>query len=81
MPKFLYFLLVVLLFFFGNDFSAQTPKITKIEAERLNTEATNCIQVNHVEKALRSSRKALTYSFVLNDTILIARSYATIAAM
>ena len=81
MPKFLHFLLVVLLFIFGNDFFAQTPKITKIEAERLNIEATNCIQVNHFEKAFRSSRKALTYSYALKDNYFIARSYATIATI
>ena len=80
MYKVINFLLALLfLFIFGNDSSAQTKKISKIEVENLNKEANHYLDVNNFEKALISSRKALTYSYILKDNYLIANSYNIIA--
>lgn len=78
MYKAINFIFILLfLFFFRNDSTAQTKK-SKIEVEKLNNEVNHYLDINNFEKALISSRKALTYSYILRDNYLIANSYNSI---
>ncbi|MDN3672563.1 histidine kinase [Flavobacterium branchiarum] len=73
-------LLVLLIQSYFNIAFGQEKKTAKQEIEKLSDESVKLMRDGHHEKSLTLSRITLNYALTAKDTILIAKSYNTIAA-